>query len=163
LDNLTDAKLVSVGVDFGYTNDPSAIIAIFERDGKMIIDEVAYNTGMMNADIAAQIPAGVVAWCDSAEPKSIAELCSRGVAAKPVVKGKDSIQNGIGIIQQRGTFYVTQRSTNLIKELRGYCWEKDASGKMTNVPRGVDHAIDAMRYGVMMHYGHRPRIKSAVI
>jgi phage terminase large subunit len=163
-DSVDGANLVAVGVDFGYTNDPSAVVGVYELNGQLIMDEIAYLTGMSNADIAQVIPPAVTVFADSAEPKSIADLSARGVRCKPVIKGKDSIQHGIQVLQERSPFLVTKRSVNLIKELRGYVWDTDAAGKMINKPIGRDHAIDAMRYACMMKFSNlRPKIKGAVI
>jgi phage terminase large subunit len=163
-DSVEGANLVAVGVDFGYTNDPSAVVGVYELNGQLIMDEIAYQTGMSNADIAQVIPPAVTVFADSAEPKSIADLSARGVRCKPVIKGKDSIQHGIQVLQERSPFMVTKRSVNLIKELRGYVWDTDAAGKMINKPIGRDHAIDAMRYACMMKFSNlRPKIKGAVI
>lgn len=148
----TDARLVGVGVDFGYTNDPTAIVAIYEYDGKRIVDEVAYKTGMLNADIAKALPDYVPVYADSAEPKSIDEIRRYGIRIKGVTKGKDSINYGIQIMQSK-EYLVTSTSINLIKELRNYCWDTDNQGRTTNTPIGVDHGIDAFRYHEMMALG----------
>jgi phage terminase large subunit len=92
-------------------------------------------------------------FCDSAEPKSIAELKNYGLSARPVTKGEDSIRYGIDIIQQQ-EYLITSQSTNLIKELRNYAWDKDKQGATTNRPIDIfNHCIDGWRYHEMMTLG----------
>lgn len=147
-----DARLVGCGVDFGYTNDPTAIVAVYEYNGQRIVDEVAYRTGMLNSDIAKSLPNFVPVYADSAEPKSIDEIRRYGIRIKGVTKGKDSINYGIQIMQSQ-SYLVTSTSVNLIKELRNYCWDTDSQGRTTNVPTGVHHSCDALRYHEMMALG----------
>jgi phage terminase large subunit len=147
-----DARLLGIGVDFGYTNDPTAIVAVYEYNGQRIIDEVAYRTGMLNSDIAKALPNHVPVYADSAEPKSIDEIKRYGIRIKGVTKGKDSINYGIQIMQSQ-SYLITSTSTNLIKELRNYCWDSDAQGRSMNNPIGTDHGIDAFRYAEMMMLG----------
>ncbi len=147
-----DARLLGCGVDFGYTNDPTAIVAVYEYNGQRIVDEVAYRTGMLNSDIAKALPNFVPVYADSAEPKSIDEIRRYGIRIKGVTKGKDSINYGIQIMQSQ-SYLVTSTSTNLIKELRNYCWDTDAQGRTMNTPTGTDHGIDSWRYFEMMALG----------
>jgi phage terminase large subunit len=147
-----DARLLGIGVDFGYTNDPTAIVAVYEYNGQRIIDEVAYRTGMLNSDIAKALPNHVPVYADSAEPKSIDEIKRYGIRIKGVTKGKDSINYGIQIMQSQ-SYLITSTSTNLIKELRNYCWDSDAQGRSMNTPTGVCHGIDSFRYAEMMMLG----------
>jgi phage terminase large subunit len=147
-----DARLLGCGVDFGYTNDPTAIVAVYEYNGQRIVDEVAYRTGMLNSDIAKALPNFVPVYADSAEPKSIDEIKRYGIRIKGVTKGKDSINYGIQIMQSQ-SYLVTSTSTNLIKELRNYCWDTDAQGRTMNTPTGTDHGIDSWRYFEMMALG----------
>lgn len=143
-----EAILKGIGVDFGYTNDPTAIIAEYYMDGKYYFDELCYKKEMSNKDIADVLkPYKCLVVCDSAEPKSIAELKTYGIKAVPCEKGKDSVVHGIQAIQQLEEFYVTERSINLIKEERGYVWMTDKNGVSLNVPIETNnHAIDAKRY-----------------
>jgi phage terminase large subunit len=142
-----EARLLGIGLDFGYTNDPTAAVAFYKHNDQLILDELIYQSGLLNSDIANILkPLNTWAYCDSAEPKSIAELNRCGLRAKGAAKGKDSVVFGIQLLQQKDLL-VTKGSTNLIKELRGYVWEKDKTGKSLNKPIGVnDHAIAAMRY-----------------
>lgn len=142
------------GLDFGYTNDPSAIVRMRLIGEDLYLDELLYQPGYTNPDIAKFINQNVnkytEVYADSAEPKSIDEIFSFGVNIHPVKKGKDSILQGIDILH-RYDLKVTKRSTNLIKELRNYTWMKDKEGNTLNKPIDMfNHAIDATRYGAMM-------------
>lgn len=152
-----EARLLKYGLDFGYTNDPTAIVAIYYYNGGYILVEICYQKGMSNADIAQvfkTLPkAPIIA--DSAEPKSIAELRLHGLTVLPAQKGPDSLVQGIQYVQSQA-ISVTQDSTFLLKEYRKYLWEKDKlTGKNINVPKkGDDHALDAARYPLT---SERPR------
>jgi phage terminase large subunit len=149
----TETKLVGIGLDFGYTNDPTAIIEVYNYNGQRIVNELKYQTGMLNSDIAKELPKNVVVYADSSEPKSIDEIRRYGITIKGVTKGKDSINYGIDVMQQQ-EYLVTSQSTNLIKELRAYCWDQDKTGKQLNKPQGKqDHGIDALRYHEMETLG----------
>jgi len=148
-----DARLIGIGLDFGYTNDPTAAIEVYNWNGKRIVNELVYRTGMLNSDIAKILPSAVTIYADSSEPKSIDEIRRYGKTIKGVTKGKDSIKYGIDVMQ-RQQYLVTKQSTNLIKELRSYCWDVDKHGVRLNNPAGGnDHAIDALRYHEMENLG----------
>ena len=145
-----EAKLYRYGLDFGYTNDPTAIVAIYQYNNGYILDEMLYQRGLSNKAIADFMnnkeKALVIA--DSAEPKSIDEINSYGINIIPAVKGKDSVVNGIQFIQDQ-RISVTKRSLNLIKEYRNYMWETDRDGKIINVPSELfNHCMDAIRYAL---------------
>ena len=147
-----EATLLGFGLDFGYTNDPTALVGVYRYDGKIIVDEVIYQTGLLNSDIVKRMQHDrrSVIYADSAEPKSIEEIRRAGFNIKPVSKGADSINFGITVLQEQ-ELLVTSNSTNLIKELRSYCWDKDKSGKVLNKPIDyLNHAMDALRYFAMM-------------
>jgi phage terminase large subunit len=152
IDDLPDARERTIGVDFGFTHDPTAIVDVREHNGELFIDEVAYQTGLTNADIhklivALDLSPRVTVVADSSEPKSIKELEDRGVNIKPAIKGSGSVNAGIDVIKQFARINVTRRSVNVIKELRNYSFETDKSGKRTNTPIDIfNHAIDATRY-----------------
>ena len=149
-----DARLIGTGLDFGYTNDPTAIIDIYQWNGKRILDEVCYRTGMVNSEIAKELKGKPIVYADSAEPKSIEEIKRQGITIKAVVKGADSINFGIQTIQAND-YLVTSRSTNLIKELRSYCWDSDKTGQRINKPiDSYNHIIDAWRYHETVSYTH---------
>jgi len=148
-----EAKLLGYGLDFGYTNDPTTIIEVYNYNGKRILNEICYQTGMVNSDVAKKLESNVIAYADSSEPKSIEEIKRQGKTIKGVTKGQDSINFGIQIMQGQ-EYLVTSSSINLIKELRVYCWDSDKTGKRLNKPAGGnDHAIDAVRYHEMETLG----------
>jgi phage terminase large subunit len=143
-----DARLLGIGLDFGYSVDPTACIGIYKYNDSYILHELIYQKELSNKNIFDLIksePTMVI--CDSAEPKSIAELQSYGLKCMGALKGKDSILHGIQLIQQQ-SLLITKHSTNLIKELRGYVWATDRDNKPTGNPVEINnHLMDAMRYG----------------
>lgn len=146
-----EARLERRGLDFGYSNDPTALVAIYYYNGGYILDEECYLKGLENKPIAdriANLPLpNTLVIADSAEPKSIDEIAGYGVNIIPCVKGADSIVQGIQYVQHQ-RISVTQRSTKLIKEYRNYMWETDKDGKIINVPVDMwNHCMDAIRYG----------------
>ena len=148
-----EARLVGIGLDFGYTNDPTSCIEIYKHNETRILNEIVYQTGLLNSDIAKKLPKDVPVYADSAEPKSIRTLQLAGITIKGVTKGRDSINYGIDVMQ-RENYLVTSNSTNLIKELRSYCWDTDKTGKRLNKPiDNYNHAIDAVRYHEMETLG----------
>jgi phage terminase large subunit len=149
----TDAKLISYGLDFGYTNDPTALVAVYQLDNHLYLEELIYRTGLTNRDIHAHFQSFNLdrrdeIFADSAEPKSIDELHRFGWNVKPTVKGADSVNAGIDILK-RHKLFVTPRSSNLIKELQNYKWVEDKNGNLLNKPiDAFNHGIDAARYAV---------------
>lgn len=148
----SEARLLGCGVDFGYSVDPTAIVEVYQYNDKRIVREICYRTGMLNSDIARELPKGVPIYADSAEPKSIEEIRRFGINIKGVTKGKDSINYGIQVMQGQN-YMITKDSTNLIKELRGYCWDKGKDGKQLAIPTGTDHLCDSLRYHEMEALG----------
>ncbi len=145
-----EARLERYGLDFGYTNDPTAIIAVYKYNGAFILDEIAYQKGLSNKNIADilhnQKPALTIA--DSAEPKSIDEISSYGISILPSKKGQGSVLQGIQYVQQQ-RISMTKRSLNLIKDYRNYMWKTDKDGKILNEPeRYYKHSMDALVYAV---------------
>jgi phage terminase large subunit len=149
----TEARLLGYGVDFGYTADPTSIVEVYNYNGQRILNEICYQTGLVNTEIAKKLQKNIIAYADSAEPKSVEEIRRTGQLIKGVTKGLDSVNFGIQIMQSQ-EYLVTSQSTNLIKELRSYCWDKDRSGKQINKPiANYNHAIDAVRYHEMESLG----------
>lgn len=145
-----EAKLVRKGLDFGYSNDPTAILDIYRWNNSFIWDELLYQKGLSNKQIADTIlnttQALVIA--DSAEPKSIDEIRSYGVNILPSQKGQGSVLQGIQYVQEQNVF-VTKRSINIWKEQRNYLWLEDKDGKIINEPSPIyNHLMDAGRYGM---------------
>ena len=148
-----EAKLIGYGLDFGFTNDPTAIIEIYNYNGQRIVNEIVYQTGLVNNEISKKLQKNVIAYADSSEPKSIEEIRRTGQLIKGVTKGQDSVNFGIQIMQSQ-SYLVTSQSTNLIKELRAYCWDRDKTGKQMNKPiDNFNHTIDALRYHEMESLG----------
>ena len=151
-----EARLERYGLDFGYTNDPSAIVAIYYYNGGYILDEVLYQWGQTNkqlADVFLNLPRALVV-ADSAEPKSIDEIRGHGVNIVGATKGQGSLLQSIQYVQQQ-RISVTKRSVNLLKEYRNYFWMTDKDGNLINEPAsGDDHLMDAVRYGLANTIGH---------
>jgi phage terminase large subunit len=145
-----EARLERYGLDFGYSMDPTSIIAIYYYDGGYILDEITYQKGLSNkqiADIIQNLPQALI-MADSAEPKSIDELKAFGLNVLPAKKGQGSVNQGIQYVQQQ-RISMTKRSLNLIKEYRNYLWKTDKDGVILNIPDGgFDHTMDAVRYGM---------------
>lgn len=158
------ARLERIGLDFGYSNDPTAIVAIYYYDQGYIFDELLYLKGLSNKQIADKLldlESTVQVVADSAEPKSIDEIKSYGVNISPAqkkVKGKSTGPKGsynewaIQLIQDQ-KISVTKRSTNVIREYRNYLWATDKDGNIKvnpSVPEGgLDHCMDAIKYGMV--------------
>lgn len=164
-----EARFIGYGLDFGYTNDPTAIVAIYKWNNAYILDEVAYERGMNNFAIANLIrthsgldlaqkaldgtnifkgTTSELTIADSAEPKSIADIEACGVVIMGAVKGKDSINNGIQNLQDREVYY-TESSHNIEEEVLNYCWLVNKEDKSLNVPiDAYNHAMDAIRYKI---------------
>ena len=144
-----EARLERYGLDFGYSNDPTAIVAIYYYNGGYILDEITYQKGLSNkqiADILNNVPKALV-MADSAEPKSIDELMLYGINVLATIKGQGSVNQGIQYVQDQ-KISITKRSVNGIKEYRNYMWETDRDGKIINQPIDLwNHFMDATRYG----------------
>ena len=147
------ARLERRWLDFGYTNDPSAIGEVWYYDGAWILNETLYLKGLSNKQLADHLlslpkPQTLVI-ADSAEPKSIDELRSYGLNVVPCEKGKDSVKNGIQFVQDQ-PISVTKGSTNIIKEQRNYLWLVDKNGKILNEedPMCANHHMAGSRYAL---------------
>lgn len=149
------AELLGYGLDFGYTNDPTSLIAVYKADGAYYLDERLYKTGLFNTHIAEIIKQNnleyVLGVADSSSPKDIAEIASFGIKIIGATKtSQDKTQTynqwAISKIQEMDIKY-TPESTNLHKEAMSYMWKTDKAGKSLNIPvDGNDHALDAAKY-----------------
>ena len=155
-----EARLISYGLDFGYKNDPSVIVAIYYLNGGYIVDEICYQLGLFNkqlTDIFKVHPVAPII-ADSAEPKSIDEMRLYGLTILPATKGKGSVSQGIAFVQQQ-RMSITKSSVNLLKSYRNYVNIVDKDGKTTNEP---DHfwsdGMDAVRYGMQIKQNLEPII-----
>jgi phage terminase large subunit len=159
------AKLIGKGLDFGYSNDSTALVETFILGDNMYVRELLYRTGMTNQDIAKEferigIDRRDEIWCDSAEPKSIEEIHRMGWNVKPTQKG--AINIGIDMVR-RYKLIATDGSINIIKELRNYKYIEDKNGQLTNKPiDAFNHTLDALRYSIVNRLG-RPNYGSYAI
>lgn len=150
-----EAGLVRRGLDFGFSVDPAALVAVYKYNGGYILDEELYAPKMYNKDIVEVIKQldepNTIVIADSQEPKSIAQMKQLGLTIFPCEKGKDSIRNGIQLVQSHKVS-VTRRSQNIIREYQNYQWKKDRNGDPVspNIPedRQDDHLMDAVRYAI---------------
>lgn len=154
------------GMDFGYTNDPTAIPIMFldTKNKQLFIWDEIYKTGLSNKKIYEEIKSAGYAkerfTADCAEPKSIDELKTYGLSVKGALKGKDSINNGIQWIQEL-QIIVHPRCVNFITEISNYTWDVDKFGKKLNVPiDDFNHLMDAMRYGVEQDITGNKRVRT---
>lgn len=144
-------KKVAIGCDFGYTHDPTAIVKCGIVDKDLYIEEVCYKTHMLSKDIIEVLKPykGVEVMSDCADPRLIKEIHNGGVRIYAVKKGAGSILAGIDKMKEYN-IYITEKSYNLLEELRNYVWAKDMMGRYINEPEDHDnHAIDAVRYYVL--------------
>lgn len=148
------------GMDFGFTNDPTALEHVVEAHGELWVDELIYSTGLTNPMIAERakdegLTTEKEIIADCAEPKSIRELNGLGLWVSPSLKGQDSIVSGLDILR-RYRIHFTRRSMGIISNARAYKWDKDREGNMTNKPEDRNnHGIDAIRYVALRHFAVR--------
>lgn len=154
IDEVPNIPFIGSGLDFGFTNDPSALIAVFVKGKDIYLDQLIYEPGLITSDLVAKFPVvGVTIQdpiiADSANPMNIAEIKRSRYSIEPAKKGQDSIKVSIDKLQEY-KIHITKRSTDLIKEFRSYRWKVDASGKSLNEPIDfMNHGIDAVRYVVL--------------
>lgn len=144
-------KKVAVGLDFGYTHDPSSAVMCGMIDDNLYIDEICYRTGMLSSDLVKELRrfGDLKVFSDSADPRLIQEIHNGGIKIYPVEKGAGSIIAGIDKMKSLNIF-VTERSFNLRKEFRNYVWDKDKDGNYVNQPIDAwNHGIDAVRYYIL--------------
>ena len=140
-----------LGLDFGYTNDPTAGIFCGVYGNTLYLDEICYSTNMGSSDIikALRQYSSFDITADSADPRLIDELRAGGLRVSPVVKGSGSVIAGINKMLEMD-ICITARSKNLQYELDNYCWAKDKDGQYTNEPIDANnHLIDATRYYIL--------------
>ena len=148
----TEATLIAIGMDFGYSNDPTAIVEVYKLNDDLYINELVYSKGLTNQDIAQRLrelditrQTEIIA--DSAEPKSIEELHRQNFNVKGAKKGADSVNMGIDVLR-RFKLHITKNSVNALNEFKYYKWLTDKNGHIVNKPatNQQDHLIDAVRY-----------------
>lgn len=145
-----ECKKIGIGLDFGFTNDPTAAIRCGVIDNRLYLDEIDYRTGLLSSDITKSLrPWGLKVIADSADPRTIQEIHNGGVRIYAVQKGAGSIVAGIDKMKEYEMF-ITRRSYNLQREWRNYVWAKDKDGNYINEPEDHDnHGVDAARYWVL--------------
>lgn len=144
------AKKVACGLDFGFTNDPSAIVKCGIVDNDLYLDECCYKTNMLSSELIKELrKENLFTYSESADPRLVQEISNGGVIIYPVQKGAGSIVAGIDRIKGFDNIFITERSYNLQKEARNYVWAKDKNGNYINEPEDHDnHGWDAVRYYV---------------
>lgn len=161
-----DYKWRIYGLDFGYTNDPTALVEIRLYRGNLHVREHLYRSGLTNQDISREmerigIDRNELIIADSAEPKSIEEINRMGWHIRGAIKGKDSINQGIDILKR---YKLIVEGENIAKELNSYIWAKDRNGNLLNKPiDSFNHCIDAMRYAVSYKTRHEKSFIGALI
>lgn len=150
-----EARFEGAGLDFGYSNDPSSIVGVYSYNGGFLLDEVTYQKGLSNKQIADIIQAldepQKLVVADSSEPKSIDEIKSYGVNIIGATKGQGSVNQGIQFVQDQ-KISVTKRSVNIIREYRNYMWKTDKEGTIINEPEHqYSHSMDAIRYRLSVY------------
>lgn len=145
------ARLVRLGCDFGFSNDPTGVVSVWEgEDNTLYLDEIIYESGLLTRDLIPRLqpyPDTVIV-CDSARPEAIAEMAEAGLRAIACEKGAGSVKGGIEKVMEYKICY-TKTSRNLEKEYLTYAWRKKRDGKKIDEPEdGNDHILDALRYAV---------------
>jgi phage terminase large subunit len=154
-------KYTYYGIDFGFSQDPCAVVEVFVKDKEVYVKELVYERGLTNEDLIYLLKDRGInrnndIVCDSAEPKSIEELKRGGLNVRGVRKGANSVLFGIQKLRQHKVF-VHKDSTNLINEFDNYRYRKDRSGRITNSTDGPDHGLDALRYVMSEFIDNKPR------
>jgi phage terminase large subunit len=158
----TDMDWELRGIDFGFSNDPTALVRVGLKDGELWVDEEEYSTGLLASDLVKLFArlgiSGKQEIIADNKPETIYELRLAGYNVKAAYKPKGSVVAGLDVLR-RYRINVTKRSLNLIRELRNYQWKLDSSGKALNEPVDkFNHAIDALRYAVMAKVLGRKRL-----
>jgi len=149
----------TIGLDFGFTNDPTAICLVGKQGDRLYVHELLYDTGKTNQDIANFLKSkglqDTLAFADSAEPKSITEIRQMGCLIKEAKKGQGSVNAGISLLKEF-EIYCSKESLNFQKEYHNYYWHELKDGTIINRPMDkFNHLHDALRYAVYSQYGTR--------
>lgn len=151
-EDFKDARLVRYGLDFGFSNDESGLVAIWEKeDGEIIIEEIIYETGILGSQYAgklhdAGVDSSVLIVADSARPEIIAEIKAQGFRCIGADKNSGSVLRGIDRVKQRKIAY---SGKNLEREYLSYAWRTKRTGEILDEPNdGNDHLMDALRYAI---------------
>ena len=160
-------KTSYIGIDWGYSNDECAVVRVdVSTDNQIYLTQLIYEPGLTNQDLIyllneINVDKSLEIVSDSFEPKSIEEFRRNKFKIRGVKKGDGSVLYGL---QKMRTFkmFVNEKSTDLIKEFENYRYKKDRSGRVTNVPEGKDHLLDATRY-VVMEFLDKPKTKFRIV
>lgn len=152
-----NARKQCYGLDFGFTNDPTALVRLGELHGEVYGEEMIYRLGMTNQDISREMAALGISkhaeiYADSAEPKSIAELRAEGWNVMPATKGADSVNHGLSIMKAYN-WNITATSTNWKKEQANYKWQEKDGISLNKPVDNFNHLWDAARYAFVMKWG----------
>lgn len=153
----SDYDYTIYGLDFGFTNDPTALVRCDFSGRNIYLTTLIYETGLTNHQLLAKMHSlglkqGDIIYADCAEPKSIAEITTgtreiKGIYCAPAVKGSDSLRAGINKLSDYKIHYLN--TDPIRKERNNYVWDKDANGKALNKPiDAFNHALDAARYAI---------------
>jgi phage terminase large subunit len=148
------------GLDFGFSIDPAALVRVYRRADEFWLEELIYERNLTNPMLADRMKQSGVTrydyvYADSAEPKSIEELCRASLTVKPCAKGPDSIRAGIDYLKNL-KIHILTGSLNLIDEARTYKYKEDKAGNIMPVPEGFkDHLMSAVRYAIHTHCANR--------
>tara|TARA_Y100001937_G_scaffold127976_1_gene201904 strand:- start:68 stop:1255 length:1188 start_codon:yes stop_codon:yes gene_type:complete len=146
-----------IGIDFGFSNDQTAIVLGFKKNDNLYFHELLYKKGMTNDEIAEFLKVSgyeqVICYADSAEPKSIEEIKRKGLYVNPARKGQGSVNAGISLLKEYNIF-VSKESKNIEKEYHSYYWTELKDGTIVNKPVDrLNHCMDAMRYATFSSFG----------
>lgn len=154
-----EAELIAYGLDWGFSTDPTGLVAVYKYNQDLILHELIYDNNLTNSKLVEKMKAlGIDEYtdiiADSSDPKSIQDLSDMGYTnIYGARKGPDSINYGIQKMQEY-RILITESSVNTIKEFRGYKWETDVNGKSTGKPIDRNnHIIDPARYVVSDRVG----------
>lgn len=147
-----NGKLVRYGLDFGFSNDETAMVAIYELDdGRTGVEEILYKKGILGSQYAEilmshNVEPNVLIVADSARPEIIAEIKAKGYRIVGADKNPGSVKRGIDRVSQRQIVY---SGDNLKREYLSYAWRKKRTGEVLDEPQdGNDHLMDALRYAI---------------
>ena len=145
----SEAEFIAMGMDFGFTNDPTSLVGVWINGLDLYIKEYLYRNMMTTNDIHnkfKEVVTNQVIYADSSEPRTIEELRRMGWRIRASLKGRDSVNAGIDLLK-RYKIHIHKDSVNAIQEFRNYKWKEDRTGKLTNMPEDKhNHITDAVRY-----------------
>jgi len=149
-------RFLGYSIDFGYANDPAAVVAVWKHNRDVWVKQMVYMTGLTNQDLSEAMTAvgmskNTYITADSAEPKSIEELCREGWMVKACKKWGKSFKPSAALFMQGLRIHVIEGSLELMKECATWSWRQDKEGHVLPlVADGNDHGIDAVVYKVYL-------------